>query len=283
MIKYARSDTAALLRTAAIVRHRRHVRNRRDANTQSTQGTNRRFATWTWPFDFNIQIFDPLFHGSATCHFRGNLSSKRSRLARTLKALTTRRRPRQSIALTIGNRDDGVIEGRMHVGDTVRNVLADLLAHALCGVIGGRLSHTVLSSLFLQCRCALARPFAGACIGAGTLTTHWQSATMTETTITTNVHQALDVHRRLSTQITFDSELCDLVTNFFQIGIGQFLDLFGISNATCFADFASTGTPNAINSRQANFGMLMGRNIDTSDTSHVRPLTILSDQPWRCL
>ena len=68
---------------------------------------------------------------------------------------------------------------------------------------------------------------------------------MAETTVTTDVHQTLDVHRRLATQVTFDGEQSDLITDLFEISVSQILDFFGIRNVTCLANFASTGATDA--------------------------------------
>ena len=98
---------------------------------------------------------------------------------------------------------------------------------------------------------------------------------MAESTIAANIHQSLDVHGCLATQITFDCELSDLIPDFLQITISQVFDLFGISNATGFADFASAGATDTKNGGQANLGMLLRRNIDASDTCRFRPLKLL--------
>ena len=82
-------DTTTLLRAATVVRDWRHIGNRCDANAQCTQGTNRRLATRTWALDLDIQVFDALFLRRTACNFRCDLSSKRSRFARTLEALAT--------------------------------------------------------------------------------------------------------------------------------------------------------------------------------------------------
>jgi hypothetical protein len=129
--------------------------------------------------------------------------------------------------------------------------------------------------LFLQNRSAFARAFARTRIGAGTLATHGQTAAMTETTVATNVHQALDVHGGLAAEVTFDREQTDLIADLFKIAVGEVLDLLGISNVAGFADFASARATNAKNRSQADFGVLMRRNVDTSDTSHMRPLNSL--------
>src|SRR3989344_2844081 len=140
-----RLDTTTLLRAAAVVRHWRHVRNRRDADAQGTQCADRRFTARTGTLDFNVKVLDTLIDGSAAGHFRSHLGCEWGGLARTLETLSTGRCPRQGIALAIGDRDDGVVERGVHVCNTVRNVLPDLLANALSCVIGRRLSHDDLS------------------------------------------------------------------------------------------------------------------------------------------
>ncbi|MEY2770505.1 MAG: hypothetical protein RIQ38_924 [Pseudomonadota bacterium] len=160
-------DATTLLRAAAVVRDRGHVRDGRDADAQSTQGAHRRLAARTGAFDLDVEILDALFHCSATGHFRGHLGSEGRRFARTLEALATGRCPRQSIALAVGDGDDGVIERSVNVSDAVGNVLADFFAHAL-GCVAGRLfSHGVLFSIRLISSVRL-RPCADPC-GYG----HW--------------------------------------------------------------------------------------------------------------
>ena len=84
---------------------------------------------------------------------------------------------------------------------------------------------------------------------------------MAESAIAANVHQSLDVHGCLATQITFDSELSDLIPDFLQITISQIFDFFGISNATSLADFACAGATDTKDGCQANFSMLVRWNI----------------------
>src|SRR5574343_6825 len=160
-------DTTTLLRAAAVVRDRRHVRNGGDADAQCAQGAHRRFTARTRALDFDVQVFDALFHRRTTSDFGSHLGSKGGRLARTLEALATRRSPLQSIALTVGDGDDGVVERSVNVSDAVGNVLADFLAHTL-GCVAGRLfSHNVLFSIRLISSVRL-RPCADPC-GYG----HW--------------------------------------------------------------------------------------------------------------
>jgi len=113
--------------------------------------------------------------------------------------------------------------------------------------------------LFLQRCSGLARAFAGTCIGTGTLASHGQTTAMTETTVASNVHQALDVHGGFTAQIAFNGEMRDLVAYFLQIAIRQILDLLGVSDATRFANFASARTTNSKNRCQPDFRMLLRR------------------------
>src|SRR5690606_13553909 len=138
-----------LLRAAAVVRHWRHVRDGSDADAQGAQSAHRRFATRTGALDFDVDVLDALFNRGTTSNFGSHLSCERRRLARAHEAYATRRSPRQCIAMAVSDGDDRVVERRMHVSDTVRNVLANLLANALRCVVCGRFSHSDLSiSLF---------------------------------------------------------------------------------------------------------------------------------------
>ena len=79
---------------------------------------------------------------------RSYLSSKRSRLARALEALRTRRRGRNSVALTVGDGNNRVVERRVNVGDALGHNLADLLTAAGGSVL--RIASHGLPSYFLS-------------------------------------------------------------------------------------------------------------------------------------
>src|SRR3954470_4349924 len=101
----------------------------------------------------------------------------------------------------------------------LRTRCAALLAGALA---------MLFQSLFLQGLRGLARTLAGTGIGARALAAHRQATAMAEAAIAADVHQSLDVHRRLATQVAFDGEESDLVADLFEIGVGQILDLLRI-------------------------------------------------------
>src|SRR5204863_8088264 len=63
---------------------------------------------------------------------RGDLGGERRRLARAAEALGAGRRPRDDGARLVGDRDDRVVEGRLNVDQTIRDVLPDLLDLCWC-------------------------------------------------------------------------------------------------------------------------------------------------------
>jgi hypothetical protein len=126
--------------------------------------------------------------------------------------------------------------------------------------------------LFLQRLCCLARALAGTCVGLGALTANWKTTAVTETTVAANVHQTLDVHGGLTAQVTLDRENADLVANFLKFSVAEVFNLFGVVDATSLADLASAGATDTENCRQADFGVLVRRNVDACNTSHVGPL-----------
>src|SRR5690606_9368204 len=98
--------------------------------------------------------------------------------------------------------------------------------------------------------------------------THWQTATMTQAAIATQIHQTLDAHRQLTAQIAFDDELGDLVAQLLELVVVEILDLLGGRHTGCFADQLRTRTTNAINGGQTNDGVLMIGYVYPSDTCH---------------
>ncbi len=138
-------NTTTLLRAAAVVGNRRHISNHVDANAKCGQSANRRFTARTWSLDFDVKILDALFKCCASSDFRCNLSCERSRFTRTLKSLTTRRSPRQGVALAVRDRNNRVVERGVNVCHTVSDILANFFTDPLGRIIGGGFSHSILS------------------------------------------------------------------------------------------------------------------------------------------
>jgi hypothetical protein len=122
----------------------RYIRNQINPNTKGRESTNRRFAPWAGTFNPDIKILDTLLLRCSPCYLGSNLRGKWRTLSRSLEALTTARCPSQSTSLTVGDRNDGVVERSVHVGNPIRHIFSDLLSHTLCGCIRC-LSHMIFS------------------------------------------------------------------------------------------------------------------------------------------
>jgi hypothetical protein len=109
---------------------------------------------------------------------------------------------------------------------------------------------------------------------------------MSKTTIATQVHQALDIDRHLSTKITLNRETTNLLSKTLEIRIRQILYLAIKGHATINTQLLCSRPANAIDRHQTDFRVLVRWDINASDTSHDFPLEIYTyyqNQPWRCL
>src|SRR2546421_8415059 len=122
----------------------------------------------------------------------------------------------------------------------------------------------------------LARTLAGAGVRAGALAADRQATAMTEAAVAAEVHQALDVDRHLATQVAFDRDAADLLAELLEIGVRGVLDLAAVRNPGRVADLLRGGAADAIDGRQADLGVLVGRNVVTSNACHVILPDVLS-------
>src|SRR5258706_1347398 len=120
----------------------------------------------------------------------------------------------------------------------------------------------------------LARPLAGARIGARALTAHGQAFLVAHAPVTTEVHEPLDVHRRLAAQVPLDGELGNLLAQLVHLGVGKVLDLRGVLHPGRVADLARARTAHAEDRRQRDRRMLVIRNVDACNTCHERSLSL---------
>src|SRR5579864_5791979 len=141
------SHPAAFRWTAAIVRNRGDVANGAHLDAGGRQSANRRLASRTRPAHSHFHAAQPVIARHIGCVRSSLLRGKRCALPRSTEAQRTRALPRNHISIGIGNRDNGVVEGRLNVHNPVRDVLALLLLEGL------------LLAFFLRCCCA------GACCG----------------------------------------------------------------------------------------------------------------------
>src|SRR5271165_4159273 len=120
----AGSDAATLARTAAVVRDRRHVANRGHVDARRLDRPQRRFAARTWTRDLDLERAHAVLGGLADRVLRGDLGGERRRLAGALESHRAGGRPRDRVALRVGDRDHRVVERRVHMGDARNDILA---------------------------------------------------------------------------------------------------------------------------------------------------------------
>src|SRR6201986_4890068 len=134
-------DPATLGRAATVVRLRGDVRDRADLQAGGLQRPDRGLAARTRALHEHVDLLDAVLLRLAGSVLGGQLRGERRRLTRALEADVTGRRPRQDIALQVGDRHDRVVERALDMRSTVRDVLLfptpGLLA--LLGRRGGRL------------------------------------------------------------------------------------------------------------------------------------------------
>src|SRR5690606_16122064 len=205
-------DATLLRRTAPVVRDRRHVDDVGDLVAHIVERTDGRLAAGARALDADFKRLHAVVEGGLASLLCGDLGSERGGLARTAETRAARSRPRQRIALAVGDGDDGVVERSVDVGDAVGDDALDLLLR-----LGCRLGHDLVS-LFPD---GLARTLAGACIGPGALAAQREATAMAEAAVAGQVHQALDRHADLAAEVALDHELADFGAEALDFGFGQ--------------------------------------------------------------
>src|SRR6056297_313333 len=147
----------------------------------------------------------------------------------------------------------------MHVCDAVGDGLFDLLLAFSC-----LLSHVARYSLANRTTRALAGP--GVCTGA--LTANREAATVAQAPVTSQVHQALDVHADFTSKIAFDAYSGNGIAQLFLVGLGKVANPSVRRNRALFADLQRTSAADAVYLGQRDPDMLVGLQINACNTSH---------------
>src|SRR5262249_51030497 len=105
----------------------RDVRDAGDLQTTGVEGADCRLSAGARTANSHFNVLHAVLLRRDSRLLSRHLRRERRRLARTAEAATTRRRPGKRVSLAVGDRDDGVVEGSVHVGDAVEDVLARLL------------------------------------------------------------------------------------------------------------------------------------------------------------
>ena len=129
-------DPAPLGRTAAVVRLRGDIGNRADLEAGGLQRPDRGLAARARALDEHVDLLHAVLLRLAGGVLGGQLRGERGRLARTLEADVTRRRPGDDVALRVGDRHDRVVERALDVCGAVRDVLL-FPAAGLLALLGG--------------------------------------------------------------------------------------------------------------------------------------------------
>mmetsp|Transcript_82390 Transcript_82390/g.255882 ORF Transcript_82390/g.255882 Transcript_82390/m.255882 type:complete len:171 (-) Transcript_82390:330-842(-) len=110
--------------------------------------------------------------------------------------------------------------------------------------------------------------FTGACVGLGALATDRKAMTMTQTTVTSEILQTLDVHLYFTTQITFDRHLAHFSTKCFKLLVAQVFDLKVRLDTGSVAKLLGCGLANTKDVGQRDNSMFVIGYIDTGYTCH---------------
>src|SRR5690606_10214184 len=128
----------------------------------------------------------------------------------------------------------------------------------------------------------LGRALAGAGVGVGALTADRQALAVTQAAVAGDVHQALDVHRGLATQVALDGVVAvDRFTDLQDLGVGQLVHAPGRLDADLGRDFLRRVRADAMDVLKRDFDALVGRDIDASDTGHEAPQIRMSGRNQR--
>src|SRR5665811_1281429 len=138
----AASDAAALGWPAAVVGDGRDVLDERHLEAVGLQGADRGLATGPGALDEDVDLANAVLRGGLGGLLRGELRSEGRGLAAALVAHVARRRPRQDIALLVGDRHDRVVERALDVRLAIGDLTTFLLAGPLC--LGPAVSYTHL-------------------------------------------------------------------------------------------------------------------------------------------
>src|SRR5215217_815354 len=127
----SRSDPAALLGAAAVVRLRRHVLDLPDLEARGLQGTDGGLATGTRALDEDVDLAHAVLLRLARGVLGSHLRRERRGLAGALEADVAGGGPADDVPVRVGDRHDRVVERALDVSGAVGDVLLLLAADLL--------------------------------------------------------------------------------------------------------------------------------------------------------
>jgi hypothetical protein len=91
---------------------------------------------------------------------------------------------------------------------------------------------------------------------------------VTHATVTTQIHETLDIHGQRATQIAFHSVLCHLTADSLYFGLGKIPDLRFWLYASGVANFPRRGAADSVNGCQRDYRVLLCWNVNPGYSSH---------------
>jgi hypothetical protein len=92
---------------------------------------------------------------------------------------------------------------------------------------------------------------------------------MTDATVATEVHQALDIHRNLAAQVALDFELIHRRTELGDLGFGEVLDRRRRIDTSRSANLLRARVADTVDRRQCDHDVLVQRDVYASYTCHL--------------
>src|SRR3954471_24755561 len=199
------SNPAPLSGAAPVVCLRSDVLDARDLEACGLQRADRGLAARARALHEDLDLLHALLDALAGRRVGRHLGGERRRLARALEAGAAGGLPGDDVARLVGERDDRVVERRLDVrladGDVLLGAPPASLRALRCG------AQLLLPRLLLPGHLHTLGALARARVGLGVLAADGQAATMAETAVAADLHQALDVLRALAPQVALDGEV----------------------------------------------------------------------------
>ena len=102
------------------------------------------------------------------------------------------------------------------------------------------------------------------------LAANGQLVAMTKAAIAPKIHQALDIHRGLATQVTFNRMVCiDRFADLQHFSIAEILHTAGVINAKLVGDLNRGCAANSVNIGERDNNALVCGDVDPGNTSHL--------------
>ncbi len=177
------------------MRHWGHIDDLGNLNPGIVQGANSGFPSVTRSFHVHLYLPEACLMSCFCTFFGCNLSRVRSVLLGAPESHFSSRSPGDHISLLIGQGNNDIVEGSSDMSLTGRFNDNLALLGRFCSCLCTCLCHVnaVLLSSFLLVSHSFSFSFTGPGIVLGPLAAQWESGSVTDPAVTTNIHEPFDV------------------------------------------------------------------------------------------